>query len=81
MERKKFITQIGMAFVSKPELALAKIMGIEWALCREDDDHYCHLSTCDNGDKLMIIECREEQYNHFRTVVDDMCPGMCIFNI
>ena len=39
-----------------------------------------YMTTNSAGFSMLQCECTEEEYNTFATIVDNIYPGMCVFN-
>lgn len=81
MERKKFITVIRIPNGLDESMILGQIFGVEYAMCKQGDKHYCHLIT-DKEDNIHIIsESTEAQYHKFTEIIEELHPGLCTFDV
>ena len=58
---------------------VGRISGIMYCMCQDKNDISYGIAKDDSVVKL-IVKCTKEQYDAFSEVIEDMYPGLCVFN-
>ena len=79
MEKKIFKTLVKDHHVKYGRNAYirGRISGIQLMVC---EGHKTHINKGIDGGILNVCECYPEQYERFTEIVEEIYPGLCIFN-
>ena len=82
MERKRYYTKVknDHKIYGQNEYVLGRISGLQYAYC--DGNPVIGHATQRGEDKtIFIAECSEDKYEKFKTVVEELYPGLCEFDV
>lgn len=82
MELKKYKTKVknDHKIYGQNEYVLGRISGLQYAYCG-GDPKIGYAVMRGEEKTIFTAECSEEQYERFKTVVEEMYPGLCEFDV
>lgn len=82
MKKKLFKTYVRAGHkLSRNDYVMGRLSGIKYVICNGDPNCGFAHNYMSDGSRCFYVECTAEQYRRFAEVVEEIYPGLCVFDL